>query len=265
MSWLDDIIDFGSSAVKFVSGNSAGSQLSRLALTGLLVNQVSKTVNRANSGTSSSARSGGAPAVDRGVKVQVNPNTENRIPVVYGSTFLSGMIVDAELTNNNKTMHYVIAISEKTGNVSLGAGAASEFTFEDIYWNDQRLVFQSDGITVNYSVDRDSNIDYSLQNQVQIYCFNNGSESPVVPDNYTNTSLQFAYSIMPSWVGTEAMSDLAFVIVRVDYSKEKNVTQLGNLVFHLTNSLNQPGDCLYDYMTNTRYGAGITSAEIYVS
>jgi hypothetical protein len=32
--------------------------------------------------------------------------------------------------------------------------------------------------------------------------------------------------------------------------------------FKIQNSMTLPGDCIYDYMTNTRYGAGIDPAEI---
>jgi hypothetical protein len=31
---------------------------------------------------------------------------------------------------------------------------------------------------------------------------------------------------------------------------------------HMNNSMTQPGDVLYDMMTNTRYGAGIAPADI---
>jgi hypothetical protein len=61
------------------------------------------------------------------------------------------------------------------------------------------------------------------------------------------------------------MSDLVFAIIRLDYDAEKNVTGLGNVRFKISNSMTQPGDCLYDYMTNTRYGAGIDPTEIYAS
>jgi hypothetical protein len=58
------------------------------------------------------------------------------------------------------------------------------------------------------------------------------------------------------------MSNLVFVIVRVDYNKDKNITGLGDLTFEIKNSMKLPGDCLYDYMTNTRYGAGIDAVGI---
>jgi hypothetical protein len=58
------------------------------------------------------------------------------------------------------------------------------------------------------------------------------------------------------------MNDLIFALVRVDYNREKNVTGLGDVTFEVSNSMFLPGDVLNDYMTNTRYGAGIASAEI---
>jgi hypothetical protein len=61
------------------------------------------------------------------------------------------------------------------------------------------------------------------------------------------------------------MNNLAFAIVRIDYDKEKDVTSLGEFKFRINNTMYQAGDCLYDYMTNTRYGAGIDSGEIYSS
>jgi hypothetical protein len=36
------------------------------------------------------------------------------------------------------------------------------------------------------------------------------------------------------------------------------------MTFVIENSMKLAGDCLYDLMTNTRYGAGINPEEIYV-
>jgi hypothetical protein len=60
------------------------------------------------------------------------------------------------------------------------------------------------------------------------------------------------------------MTNLCFALIRIDYNREKNVTGLGDIKFVIENSMTKPGDCLYDYMTNTRYGAGISAEEIYI-
>jgi hypothetical protein len=58
------------------------------------------------------------------------------------------------------------------------------------------------------------------------------------------------------------MSNLVFALVRVDYNREKNVTGLANTIFNVSNTMFQPGDVVYDYLTNTTYGAGIASGDI---
>jgi hypothetical protein len=167
------------------------------------------------------------------------------------------------MTNTNKTMYYCLTLSEKTG-TKLSTGQATDYVFKDVYWNKQRMVFNSDGITVNYTVDAGGNIDRSLSNQVRVYCYKGSSTKPTIPENYTNTATTAAYNIMPGWTSsTHFMSDLVFAIVRVDYNRDKNVTGIGDLLFHVESTMSLPGDVLYDYMTNSRYGAGIAAAEIY--
>ena len=112
-------------------------------------------------------------------------------------------------------------------------------------------------------VDRSGTVDKSIADQVSVYCFAGNSNTPALPENYTNSTLTNATSIMPNWTtSTHAMNDLLFAIVRVDYNRDKNITGLGDMKFHIQSSMNLPGDVLYDYMTNERYGAGIPAAEI---
>jgi hypothetical protein len=56
-----------------------------------------------------------------------------------------------------------------------------------------------------------------------------------------------------------------FAIVKITYTKDKGVSGVPNMQFSLTNSMSLPGDCIYDYMTNTRYGAGIAASDINAS
>jgi len=254
MSFLDDISSVGNSVSNFFSENSIASSLVKVAGIALIANELSKNAIKDNNSDTSN--------IDAGVRLQVAPNTDSKIPVLYGSAFFSGNITDAVMTNTNKTMYYAITLTEKTG-TKLSDGLASTYLVEDIYWNDQRIIFKTDGITVDYTVDRDSNIDYSLQSQVSIITYVGGSASPQTPTGYTNTELDNAASYFPGWTtSTHTMNNLIFSVVKVDYNRDKNVTGLGTVKYHLTNSMHKPGDCLYDYMTNTRYGAGIDPTEI---
>lgn len=254
MSFLDGLLDVGKSVVGFFSGNSIWSSLAKTAVMGYALNRLSSNANKSNDIANTAN-------IDQGVRLQIPPASDSKIPVLYGAAFFGGNITDAAMTNNNKTMWYAVTLTEKTG-TKLSDGGASTYTFRNIYWNDQRVVFNSDGITINYTVDRSGNIDRSLSGLVKIYCYRGSSTQGVVPNGYTNPSVPAAYSVFPNWTSSHNMSDLIFALVRVDYNREKNVTGIGNLLFHVENSMNLPGDVLYDYMKNTMYGASIPTADI---
>jgi hypothetical protein len=254
MSFLDSIVSAGRSVAGFLGSSGIASTLARTALLGYTLNKINKSINRDNNQNN----------VDKGVRLQVDPNPETKIPVIYGTTFLGGIVTDAALTNSNRTMFFCLTLSEKTG-AKLSDSQNSTFTFKDIYWNDERIVFKSDGITVDYTVDRNGTVNRDYSDLIKVYCYNGSSTSPVTPQGYTNASLPNANSVFPNWTANHTMSDLIFAIVRIDYNKDKNVTGLPKMDFQISNSMTLPGDCLYDYMTNTRYGAGIPPAEIYSS
>lgn len=259
MSFIDDVVDFAGGAVDWLTGNSVGASLAKTAALGFIVNQATKSLNSSNS--KSAAASTAAP--DRGARLQFTPDTNHKIPVVYGTAYVGGIITDAQLADDNKTMWYCVTICERTGAL-LSTGESSQFIFEDIFWNDNRLVFKADGITADYTLDRDGNVDYSVQGLVKVYCYRGNSSLPTLPDNYNlNDPLYAAYTHMPLWTINHNMDELVFALIRVDYNRDRGITGIPNVTFQITNTMTQPGDCLYDYMTNTRYGAGIAPAEIY--
>lgn len=258
MSFLDDIISVGGGLLgNLFGGNSLGGTLAKAAITGFALNQISKSINQDNQ----KAQTANEPTPDFGVRLQVEPDTTHKIPIVYGTALLGGIITDARLSADNKTMSYCITICEKTG-PHFETGQPSTFLFKDIYWNGQRLVFKSDGITVSYGLGRNGEIDRSLDGLVRVYCYAGNSSTPASKENYSS-SFGPAYTIMPEWTVDYQMNDLIFAIIQVDYNKDKNVQGLGDMTFQIKNSLTEPGDCLYDYMTNTRYGAGIKPEDIY--
>ena len=205
-----------------------------------------------------------ANAPDEGVRLQATADSANRIPVVYGEAYTQGKLVDVEMGNDNKTMYYVMVFSEKTGNKI--DGSASTFSFLDVYVNGMRCVFKADGVTVDYTQDRNDFQDTSISGLMEFYCYAGNSTSHVPVSGFPlGSGTTNAYTVMPSWTSTDAMSDLIFLVAKLTYAPGKNQTRLPSITVHLQNSMNQPGDVLYDYMTNSRYGAGILQTEIYVS
>jgi hypothetical protein len=248
MSWFDDLLDIGKSALTWYTGSTIGAQIARTVVTGVALNQVNKAIAKEQ-------KKDQQTQADQGVKLKVDPDPNAKIPVVYGRSILSGIVTDAAITNSNQTMWYCITLCEVTGNLNLGQGAASQINFINVYRDNQKLIFASDGITVSKAVSADGVENTDINGLVKVYLFRNGSNSGPSPQAATN--------LMPNWTANHAMTNLAFALVRVDYNREKNVTGLGTFKFALQNTMTQPGDCLYDYMTNTRYGAGIDPGEIY--
>lgn len=261
MSWFDDLIDTGKSllggAVNFFTNNSIGSNLAKTALMGYTLNRVNKSVNKSNNNSVPPP----TQPPDPGVRLQTPPAGDYKVPVLYGSATFGGAITDAHLTADNLNMYFVLTLCEKTGNL-LSTGSASTFQFNDVYINDNRVIFKADGITADYMIDREGNQDISVRDLVQVYCYAGNSNTPVVPEYYTNNSLPMAYAVMPGWTSAYTMTDTVFAIVKLTYSKDKGVNRLPTMKFTITNSMSLPGDCMYDYMTSTRYGCAIAVADI---
>lgn len=201
----------------------------------------------------------GGTRQDPGVRIQFPPGTTNKVPVVYGHANTKGIVTDARISNENKTMTYVLTISEKT--------QSGAFTIGNIYWNDQLLVFRTaaESHIVASSIDQNgngaSNTNYNGLMRFRVYSGGSLAANQIFPTSGTPVD---AYSLL---AGSETettyqMSDLLFAVVQLDYSSEKGTTGLGQLTFEVTNSLDNPGLVWWDYMTSNRYGAGIGSGQI---
>lgn len=251
MSFLDSLVDIGSSAFSWFKGNSIASNIAKTAAIGFALNQLSKSIQSDSTANQN----------PDGTKISVNPSSSNNIPVVYGDTFIQGSLIDAVMTNNNQTMWYCYAICEKTGTI-MSSNVDSTITFQNIYWDDLEIVMQSNGYTVSKLIDIYGNENTDINGLVDIYLYNNGSMSPCKLGNNGNYNTNNAFNIFPNWSIDHKMSNLVFAIVKINYNAEKNITGIGDLKFKINNTLTKPGDVLYDYMMNPIYGAGLTLSEL---
>lgn len=249
MSFLSGLKDIGGKALGFLQGGSLGGNLAKTALLGFATYKLNQSMNKGNDAQKQQPS-----------RVQAPVKSTNSIPIIYGDAYTKGIVVDAHQPTGDKgLMYFVIAISEKTGN--LIDGSASQFSFLEAYRNGLRVDFATDGVTVQSLID-DEGTSLQLTNELKVYPFNGDSESATSFTSEGSGNTANAYDIMPSWTSTDMMNDLNFVVVAVRYNAEKDVRNLGDWTFKVRNTMKQPGDVLFDYMTNTRYGAGIPEAEI---
>jgi hypothetical protein len=192
--------------------------------------------------------------------VQTTASTESKIPVLYGRAVTGGQLFDVRMSNNNNTMHYCYVLSERTGNL-LSTGLPTQYTFNNIYWSGYKMNFQSDGITVASLEDLQGNLRTNWSGNIRVWCYAGNSTLGQVPVGYSGV-VPPAWTVVPGWNANWQMPDLIFVVVQVNYVRAYNLTGIGNMTFDISNACTQPGDVLYDYSTNTRYGAGIPAADI---
>lgn len=230
-------------------------------------------------------------AVSGSGRTQSNPQITNRLPMLYGSNFVKGAIVDARISDDNKRMTYVVALGEKcdtTFPVGLTPGAIT-YEWGDVYMSDQRLnlynrpvIDSTAGEVWAFNTAQNTTApngafynDYA--DKVRVY-FYNGSDFPVQQygagtdrpkpweGKYYNKTLTPGVWVGPpvidGWDDTWKMTNTIFAIIEIVYDADKGLTSLPEFTFNIENNITAPGTVIYDYLTNVRYGAGIDPDKI---
>lgn len=219
---------------------------------------------------------GANSAVNQGGRIQVPPATNNKIPIVYGSAFVNGIITDAHITNKNQRMIYSLVLSEKV-NACVVNETTCDYSVGDIYWNDLKLQFETakpyqvlkgSKIVDNVASDDNNFKSKDGKNLVEIRIYAGGSEA--VNQIFPVTDKVAAYTFVNSndttdtfWTqANNKMAGLVFAIVKINYDGDKGFTGLPNVTFNLKNTLTNPANVMLDYLKSDRYGANIQESAI---
>ena len=206
--------------------------------------------------------SGANQNVDNGVRQQVPPATTNSIPVVYGDAYLGGIFVDAVLSTDQKTMYYVMAVSQISPN--------GQFSFDttNMYWQDQRISFDgTDPTKVVSLTDGAGNVQTKISGNLYINLYRSNEAGVITALNGTALPSSVMggsdIAVAQRWPSTgRQMNGLAFAIVKMIYNRDAGTTQMQPVTFKASHYLNstgvaKPGDVWYDYITNTKYGCAM--------
>ena len=218
-----------------------------------------------------------APA-DQGVKQRIPTDPRNKLPVVYGTKSVAGQITYAEISNDNQKMAFIISLAE--GPVT---------AIDEVKWEDKKLNFNGSltgGAQVSGATPDSGGSDTFLNGRFFCRVFPNGGRCSNMESFSGGASRKWVRNTADTADLTEAelsaqrsMPDTAYAFVELTYDQEKRVTSLSNrlqfkirgrTVKPLTNSTdstsyasatevesNNPAEILVDYLTNTRYGAGV--------
>jgi hypothetical protein len=187
---------------------------------------------------------------------QIPPATDNKLPIVYGTGYVGGTIVDLSITSDNQVIYYVLALSECTG-------TTDTFTFGDVYFGGKKCIFDGTNqyVVTGLLDESTGGIDTTVNGLLNIYLYPKGSYS-IGNCNTNAIGIMQNSNLIYQWDSTKLMTNCAFAILQMTYNQDANLTGLQQTKFQLTNSRTAPGDCFLDYLTSTTYGAAIPLASV---
>lgn len=227
---------------------------------------INSLINRDTANPPQAGQSGG--------KVQLQPATDNKLPVVYGEAWVSPIITDVKISTDQQTMWFVLSLSETT---------SGNFDFEHVYWDDKLLLFDpantntirgwyvapenagAQGTTVTGMAGNISMWFYkngSLVTGTNHICIDSaGNETQATTDVTAISLLQDAAIDSGSqWGANHTMDNTAFIICKVNYDSAHGIQGISNNIrVQIKNSLTNPADVMIDYLTNDRYGCGVST------
>ena len=194
-----------------------------------------------------------------GNRQQLPPAGDNKLPVVYGTAFVGGVITDMSISSDNQDIYWVMSLCEVT-NTETG-GSPDTINFGSVYWGGKRVNFNVNGYSVDSLTDESTGETQNISGNMDIYLYRNGSGSPT-NSSINAVTVMSASNLIYKWNSTKLMSNTAFAIVHLKYNADRALTGLNQTRFQITNSRKAPGDCFLDYLSSERYGAAIPLANI---
>lgn len=201
-----------------------------------------------------------------GSRVQLPPATNNKLPVVYGTAFIGGSITDAKISTDLQTMWYCLSMAEVTN--TMPGDTPDTITFNELYY-DGKLVTLSGAQVTSLSTNTagGAEVDTKINGNLFMYLFPNGSSSgtntgglsaiDIMSDAAIPANQRWNQGIYTAGGQSAAMTNTAFVIVKVIYNQDAGTTSLGAVTAKITNSRTKPGDCIKDYLLSDRYGCAV--------
>ena len=183
---------------------------------------------------------------------------------VYGTSKKSGAIIFMESTNNNKEMHIVVQV------------ASHEIqSFDTIYFNDEALSLTSYGTDSNGIIRQRVTapskytgtstvrpiVDYKIRIKQHLGSDNQLADADLV-------------SAVTKWTTAHRLRGIAYLYIRMEYDTDMFPNGIPNISAEIkgkkvldfrtssTAHSDNPALCVYDYLTDTRLGLGISTSNI---
>lgn len=204
-------------------------------------------------------------------RTTVNADTANKLPVVYGDAFMGGIIIDAKISEDQQYMWYVMALSEVTDTGTITFDDPNNPGYPLVYWGDKQMVIDATDRTKVTGLkdlnDPSEPVDTKVNGLINVYFYNNGVSNALygAPNAVTvlsDGSTGGGIPLNQRWDSDYKMNNTAFMVLRIKFDQDANLTGSQPTTVLVRNSLNKPGSVIYDYLTNERYGCGIPTSAI---
>jgi hypothetical protein len=199
-------------------------------------------------------------SVNKATRIQVNPDPNYKIPVLYGRAVFGGAVTDVALAQSGNELQICLTLCMATGDDI--AGNPSTYEFYNVYYNDQLITFQSNGQLAASLTDTNGNVNTDYAGKIGVYLYNSSSNHILPVGSETSGTTVDARNVFATWTTEHQMPGVIFAIVRIAWDPDLGLTEIPDIRFDIQNSLRQPGDVLYDYMRNTVYGCAISDENI---
>lgn len=151
------------------------------------------------------APSGGGQQPDPGIKQRIPTDPANKLPVVYGEDKIHGSIIFTDISSDNQTMAFLIALCE--GPID---------SINTVHWDDYYLTLNGQG-TVTNATHPDGTSDDWLNGNLKIIKYPQGGRC---------NEMESFSSKWASGASDREMPDVAYAYVELKYDRENNVTGL---------------------------------------
>ena len=178
--------------------------------------------------------SGGGQQADPGIKQRVPTDPANKLPVVYGEDKIHGSIIFADISSDNQTMAFIIALCE--GPID---------SINTVHWDDYYLTLNGQG-TVTNATHPDGTSDDWLNGNLRIIKYPHGGRC---------NEMESFSSKWASGAENRQMPDVAYAYCELKYDRENNVTGLTTkLGFEVR------GKLIRTIINNNTFSGGFTPA-----
>jgi hypothetical protein len=185
--------------------------------------------------------------------------------ITYDTNFIFTEGAFVSFSNLSDSPRYKI-LSANSNIFGFRSLVLENFTLADANINDPIYQVFEDGTQVFSLTDGAGNVDTKINGNVFIALYTSTQEGVITSANGAALpSVYMGGSDIPAetrWTGVRQMNGLAFAIVKINYNREAETTNIQTVTFKVSQYLNgtgvaKPGDVWYDYITNPIYGGAM--------